>query len=52
MTPSQHDQLSNGQRDALAAYRDSKPARALNFRLFDDIATDPLAKRWVFKGIM
>jgi hypothetical protein len=27
-------------------------AHALPFRLFDDIAAEPLARRWLFKGIM
>ena len=52
MTPTQHEGLSNPQRDNLIDLRERHPAQALPFTLFDDLGTQPLAKRWLFKGIL
>jgi RecA-family ATPase len=52
MTPAQYAQLSNPQADKLIDIRERSPAKAFPFTAFDEITTEALAKRWIFKGIM
>jgi hypothetical protein len=52
MTPAQIAHLSNPQADELIRHREKNAPRALPFQLFDDITSDVLAKRWLFKGVM